>query len=78
MMEHIRMFVSDLRQVGSFLRFPPQRYNCNIAENGVKDQHFLKIVHNLWLADQFISRNHLTSIAIIWKIQHSYTVSIIL
>jgi hypothetical protein len=51
MMEHIRMFVSDLRQVGSFLRFPPQRYNCNIAENGVKDQHFLKIVHNLCILE---------------------------
>ena len=30
------MFVGDLRQVGSFLRFPSPRYNWNIVERGVK------------------------------------------
>ena len=41
---YVIKFVSDLRQVGGFLRFPPSiklmpRYNWNIDESGVKHHY---------------------------------------
>ena len=44
--EHVIKYVSDLRQVGGFLRVPrfPPRYNWNIAESGIK--HHNHILHN--------------------------------
>ena len=47
---YVIKFVSDFRQVGGFLRFPPPRYNWNIVESGVKHHQTNKtrtVVHNL-------------------------------
>jgi hypothetical protein len=33
---YVIKFVSDLRQLGGFLRFPPPRYDWNIVESGIK------------------------------------------
>jgi hypothetical protein len=42
MQHYVIKFVSDLRQVGGYLRFPPSiklnaaRYNSNIVDSGIK------------------------------------------
>jgi hypothetical protein len=51
MQHYVIKFVSDLRQVGGFLRalqFPPPILNRNIVESGVVENHITLTTIQIW------------------------------